>query len=388
MSLWFENDLLHLVGDACMTVAGVGCLYLLVSCAAVLRFPQARERAPAASVPVTIMKPLRGAEPKLSQHLASFCVQDYAAPIQMICSLEDLSDPAVETVRQLALAVPTASVELEIDPSQHGVNRKVSNLANALRLARHDVLVMADSDIEVGPGYLGEVVAQLQQPGVGAVTCLYHGTAGAGVWSRYSALAINSHFLPNVLAALSFGLVEPCFGATIAMRRSLLPRIGGLKAFADCLADDYAIGQAVRAAGYRVAIPAFSIAHACFENDLRAMLSHELRVARTIKSINPLGYCGTIISHPLPLALIGGLMGHSGMLLAEIALASRTVLCLAVEHAFALERQPYWLIPMRDLLSFAVFVASFFGSTVSWRGFGYRVAADGSLIPNRKRAVQ
>jgi ceramide glucosyltransferase len=386
MTLWVENELLSLLGAACMAGAGVGCLYLLVTCAAVLRFAHARARVAAEPLPVTIMKPLRGAEPDLTQHLASFCIQDYGAPIQMICGVEDPSDPAVETVRELALAYPTVAIELRIEACQHGGNRKVSNLANTLPLARHDVLVMADSDIEVGPHYLSDIVAQLQRPGIGAVTCLYHGVAGSGVWSRQAALAINSHFLPNVVAGLSFGLVQPCFGATIAMSRTVLPRIGGLKAFADCLADDYAIGEAVRAAGYRVAIPAFSIGHACNQNDLRALMAHELRAARTIKSINAVGYCGTIISHPFPLALIGGLMGDSsGLLLSAIALACRAVLCLSVEHAFALERQPYRLIPMRELLSFAVFVASFFGSTVSWRGFGYQIAADGSLIPDQNR---
>ena len=285
------------------------------------------------------------------------------------------------------MALPTATVELGIEACQHGANRKVSNLANALPLARHDVLVMADSDIEVAPRYLGDIIADLQQPGVGAVTCLYHGIAGSGLWSRQSALAINSHFLPNVVAALSF---RP--GAAVLWRhhraRPGRPaadrRPQGVRRLSRGRLCDRRSGASRRLSDRHPGL----LDRACLlSNDLRALMAHELRAARTIKSINPLGYCGTIISHPFPLALIGGLMGDSsGVLLAALALACRAVLCLSVEHAFALERQPYWLIPARELLSFAVFVASFFGSTVSWRGFGYRVAADGSLLPNQNRA--
>jgi ceramide glucosyltransferase len=387
MAFSTETDLVAFISCACTACAGIGCVYLLIASAAVLRFSRRRELSPASPMPVTILKPLHGAEPGLTHHLASFRDQEYGAPVQMLCGVEDRSDPAVQAVKQLVTATQAVIIDLKIDARQHGSNRKVSNLANISTLSHHDVLVMADSDIEVGPLYLAEIVAELQKPGVGAVTCLYHGVAAPGLWSRHAALAINSHFLPNVVAGLSFGLVKPCFGSTIAMTRAVLARIGGLEAFVDCLADDYAIGTAVRAAGYRISIPAFSVGHACFQRDLWALLAHELRAARTIKSINPLGYCGTVVSHPLPLALIGASLGQPGsMLLAAMALICRAVLCLAVEHAFWLERQPYRLLPMRDLLSFVVFVASFFGSSVSWRGFRYRVAPDGSLVPSQNEA--
>jgi ceramide glucosyltransferase len=382
-----ESDVVGLLADACAAAAGLGCLYLLVACVAVLRFARRRERLSVNAVPVTILKPLRGAEPGLARRLASFCTQDYDAPIQLLCAVRDRSDPAAEALRQLADSRPPLPIDLNVDASLHGANHKVSNLVNALASAEHNLLVMADSDIEVGSDYLASVVAELQRPGVGAVTCVYHGVAAAGIWSKQAALAINSHFLPSVIVGLTSGLATPCFGSTVAVRQHVLRRIGGLKAFADVLADDYAIGDAVRSAGYRVAIPAFSLGHACFETDLLSLLAHELRAARTIKSIRPLGYCGTLISHPFPLALMAVLLGDdSGLLLAAMALAARGMLCLAVEHAFKLERQPYSLIPIRDLLSFAVFVLSFLGTGVSWRGASFHVKPDGSLIPDQHRA--
>ena len=264
--------------------------------------------------------------------------------MQVVCGVQDADDPAIHEVRKLGDAV-----ELAIDPSEHGRNRKVSNLVNMLALARHDILIIADSDIEVGPEYVSDVVGHLQRPGVGAVTCLYHGVAAGGVWSRQAALGINTHFLPNVAAALRFGLARPCFGSTIALRGRALARIGGLQSFADCLADDYAIGDAVRSAGFQVAIPSFSIAHVCFERSLGSLFAHELRSARTLRSIAPIGHFGAIVTHPFPLALIAGLSGGGeGFWLAAVALACRGLLCLCVENAFDLERQPYWLIPFRD----------------------------------------
>jgi ceramide glucosyltransferase len=282
----------------------LGCLWLLLAAIAVLRFSRSMKLRSNSPEPVTILKPLRGAEPGLRQRLWSFVNQEYAAPMQIICGLRDAGDLAIGSAETLAR--PGCEVALVADPRQRGSNPKVSNLANMLHRAQHDVLVLADSDIEVGRDFLNQIVAELQRPGVGAVSCLYHGLADDGFWPRQSALAINAHFLPNVVLAIQLGLSEPCFGAAIAMRRGMLCRIGGFEAFADSLADDYEIGAAVRAAGAEVVIPRFSIGHACFEGSLRALLAHDLRAARTIKSIDPIGYCGALLTHPFPLAPGGG----------------------------------------------------------------------------------
>ena len=380
---------LEILSGLCLGGAVLGCLYLLAAAVAVLRFPPRRSggpQCPAAPEPITILRPLHGAEPDLARRLQSFCAQDYGAPIQVVCGVQDGADTAIAAVQSLRRCEP--DVELVIDPRRRGSNPKIANLANMLPHAQHDLLVIADSDIEVGRDYLQAIATQLQRPGVGGVTCLYHGIAGVGVWARLSALAINGHFLPNVVLALRLALARPCFGSTIALRRSTLRRIGGFEAFADTLADDYAIGAAIRTTGDDVAIPPFSVPHACFERSLAALLAHDLRVSRTIKSVDPLGYCGALITHPLPLSLLGILAGGSdALVLAATALACRGVLCLCVEHAFGLARQPYWLIPFRDLLSFAVYVWSLFGTAVDWRGAAYRVSWDGRLMPDRKRAV-
>jgi ceramide glucosyltransferase len=195
-------------------------------------------------------------------------------------------------------------------------------------------------------------------------------------------MGIDYHFVPGVVVGHPLGLARPCFGSTIALRRETLASIGGFAAFAAHLADDYAIGQAVRDRGLKVAIPPFFVAHACSEQSAAERLRHELRWARTTRAVSPLGFAGSILTHPLPLALIGaGLTGFgvSGIALVGVALGCRLVLQLQVDHTLGVPADRWWLGPARDLLAFAIHVASYFVSIVSWRGQRYRVRSDGTL---------
>jgi ceramide glucosyltransferase len=264
----------------------------------------------------------------------------------------------------------------------HGGNGKISNVANMVGLAEHDVLILADSDIEVDADYVARVVGELQRPGIGAVTCLYHGLPAGGTWARLAALTINAHFLPDVIVGLTCRIAQPCFGATIALRRDMLARIGGLEQFADALADDYSIGEAVRATGAEIAISAVSVSHLCKDQTARQLWAHELRWARTLRAIDPVGYFGSIITHPFPLALLAALLGFGNVALslAAVALLLRAVLLKCIERRFDLPPQPYRLVPLRDLFSFAIFIWSFFGTSVSWNGETYRVTSQGTLV--------
>jgi ceramide glucosyltransferase len=369
------------LGDICLIGAIVGSVLTLAAAACVLTFPGEDTESPAAQPPVTVLKPLHDAEPGLPTRLAAFCRQDYRAPIQILCGAQRHDSPAAAVVRTMEASFPAMGIDLVVEPRSHGVNRKVSNLINMMPRARHDTLVLSDSDIVVGPGYLRALTALLASPRVGAVTCLYHGVGGEGPWTRLSALAINLQFLPQAIAAVSLGLAKPCCGATIALRRSTLDRIGGFGALADVLADDHAIGIAVRSAGYDVVTAPFLVGHRCFEASLRQLLRHQMRVARTIKSIYPIAYAGTIVTHPWPLALLALLSGSSTAALVVVAvLLSRMTLCRCVEWRFGLPRQNYLLIPVHDLIAFGIYATSFFGATVYWRGADYRVAADGTLV--------
>lgn len=363
--------------------AAAGCLYLATAVLLVL-YHRRHPVSDASPVPVTVLVPLCGDEPRLAQLLRDLCGQDYAAPVQIVCGARSATDPALAVAGRIAADDPQQRIEVHVDPELHGRNLKVSNQINMARHARHDILVMVDSDVEIGPGFLSGMVAELQKPGVGAVSCLYHGVATDDVWARLAASRINTHFLPNVIVGLKLGLARPCFGAGMAISRDTLQRIGGLQSYADQLWEDYAMGAAVRALGLEVAIPRFTIGHVYADSSAQNVVASQIRDARTIRGINPAGHAGSVVvTHPFPLALtallIGG--GNEALALALIALGCRSALGWCVEYRFGARPALFWLMPVRDALSFMVHVASFFGGTVTWRGQRYRLY-NRKLIPD------
>ena len=369
------------IGYGCLAVAAAGCVHALVA-AALVRRPAASSPAPRESPGITVLKPLRGAEPALKENLASFLAQDYRGPVQILFSAEGETDAAASVVRELAAEWPGRDAALVLTGEAGGPNPKVSALVRLEHRIRHPVVVLADSDIAVPRDYLARLVEALEVPGVGLATCLYRGEGRNRFWARMSAMAIDYQFLPGVIVGLKFGLARPCFGATIALRRDTLASIGGFEAFVDRLADDYAIGEAVRALGFRVAVPGLVVAHTCAERGLHELLRHELRWARTIRAVAPAPYAASVVMHALPMALLGaafeGLDALSVPLIAA-ALACRLVLALRVDHTLGLSSKRWLLGPLRDVLSFAVYIAAFFIGTVTWRGRRYRVHAGGTL---------
>ncbi|TXM76653.1 glycosyltransferase [Methylobacterium sp. WL103] len=365
-----------------------GCLYALTAAFLAGRFSAtpAPEFAEGVDRPsVTVLKPLCGLEPNLFDNLATFCAQDYAGPVQIVFGVQSVGDPAIGVVRRIEAAFPALRIDLVVDARQHGSNRKVSNLINMSDAIANEVVVLADSDMVVRPDYLTRVVAELSAPGVTGVTCLYHGIpADRGVYAQLSALAIDVQFLPNVVMGTALGLAKPCFGSTIAFTAASLAKIGGFATFKDDLADDYAIGEALRGLGGRVAIPNFTIGHTCVDTAIAGLWSHELRWNRTIRNVDPAGYAGSIVTHAFPIALIAALMPEAGATalgVAALALACRIILSMRLERAFGIGPHPYWLLPIRDILSFANFSWSFVSGAVTWKGHDYRVVADGTLIP-------
>lgn len=381
------------VAVACYAAAALGSCYALLAAVAARRFAGAADTLLAKAPAVTMLKPLHGAEPALYERLAGFCRQDYPGPLQIVFGVAAADDPAIAIVRRLIADCPDRDLALVVNARRHGANAKVSNLINMLVEARHDVLVLSDSDIAVAPDYLRRVVGSLEQPGVGLVTCLYRGVAGAAPSSHrapdlaanlaanLAAMAIDYHFLPNVLVGLLLNMATPCFGSTIALRRTTLAAIGGFAAIADRLDDDYALGDRVRRAGLAVAIPRMIVSHVCTERNAGDLVRHELRWARTIRSVDPAGFAGLAITHAVPLALLGLVFGGltPAALIVLVALLCRYVLALELDHAFALRGGRLLLLPLRDLMSFAIFLASFFGRDIEWRGRRYGVRADKTL---------
>ncbi|MBV9991665.1 MAG: bacteriohopanetetrol glucosamine biosynthesis glycosyltransferase HpnI [Alphaproteobacteria bacterium] len=374
MDLW-----LHWAGWTVSGLALLGAAYALAAVCLAGRFRSAQALAGAKCPPVTLLKPLHFDEPRLRQNLLSFCAQDYDGPLQIVFGVQDPLDPAIRVVEELKRDHPSLDIELVIDTRIYGTNRKVSNLINLVERAKYDVLVLSDSDIEAGPGYLRAVADALEDGG--AVTCLYTGTALDNIWSRLVAMGINYQFIPNVLVGTELGLAAPCFGSTIGLRKDLLRRIGGMEAFSNLLADDYEIGRAVRDHGHSTRLAPVVVAHTCTETSGAEMFAHELRWARTIRLLNRRGHWGTLVTHALPLALIGLALAPSAFTAATLAaaLASRLLVKWRMDRVLGVSAGAFWLLPLRDLLSFAIFLASLFGGKVRWRGAHFAVAPDGAL---------
>ena len=338
--------------------------------------------APATWPDISILKPLSGIEARLSDNIETYFDQDYPGDIQYVFGVQDPDDGAIPVIRALMQRYPRLDLHLVVNGAAHGVNRKVSNLINMGQVARHPLIVLADSDVAVGPNYLRTLAAALAEPGVGVVTCLYRGLPNGGFWSRLSAMGIHDHFLPGAAVGLALGLARPCLGQTIALNRETLSRIGGLEAVADELADDYAIGKAARLAGFRVVLPTMLVAHSFEEKSLREVVRHELRWARTIFTVDPVGHVGSGLTHALPLALIGAaLRGFDAWGLAAVvaALACRLFLKFRLTREFELPNPNYSLTLARDILSFAVYFVSFWSPRVSWRGREFIVRRDGTM---------
>ncbi len=369
-----------MIGLIFLGLAVLGCLYLGATVVMIASRRNDEAGAPS-DRPVTVLKPLHGDEPALRSNLDDLCRQHYAGPIQIICGVQSDEDTAIPVVRRLQQERPDIDIRLVIDGTEHGANRKVANLINMMRLAKHEVIVIADSDIGVGPSYLSRITAPLADRSVGAVTCLYHGASVAGLWGRLSALAIDTHFLPNVLVGLGFGLAQPCFGSTIVLSRTCLSQIGGFESFSDLLADDYAIGAAVRKKGFRIAIPEMLVTHHCSETSLSELWKHEIRWGRTILGVDPAGYAGSLITHPLGWACVAVLAGQwsFGLAAGALGVCLRIAVACAVARRFGLAPPPCWLIPARDLLSFTIYIGSFIGRSIAWRGRHYNMSARGRL---------
>jgi len=326
--------------------------------------------------PVSILKPVCGDEPLLEQAITSFCLQDYPR-YQLIIGAQHPRDPALAVARRVRARFPACDIAIVVDPRLHGANRKIGNLMNMLPCAKHDVLVIADSDLHVRPDYLAQVVATLEQHGTGLVTTIGAGEPAAeGVAAQLGAIHLSHMFLPSALIAVAVGR-QDCLGGTMALRRDTLTRVGGLRALVDHLADDNVLGALVRQAGLAVRIAPTLPVVTVQERTLGALWLHEQRWSRTIRVLAPVAHAGTVVQYPLFWALLWVLLS-GGSLAAILCFACmwtlRAALSRGIDAALRPLRSrpappvPLWLLPLRDVLSVAQIVASFWDDVVVWRG--------------------
>jgi ceramide glucosyltransferase len=376
------HALLELIGIASLVLAAS---YAVLALAAVLVWRTRRPPADALRLqPVTVLKPLCGAEPGLYEHLRSFCQQDHPE-FQLVFGVLDPSDPALAVVAQLQAEFPALPIDVVVNPQQHGSNRKVSNLINMMARARHDVLAIADSDTFVGPDYLRRVTVPLQDRTLGLVSCLYRGVPTRGICSRLGAMYINEWYVPAVLVAWLFGFRGYVSGQTMCLRRDTLQALGGLPAMANHLAEDYRLGELIRGSGLRIELSPYALNAQHDEPDLESLTTHELRWMRTLRVLRRGSFPFLFITFSLPLAVLGLLLIIPqpawstvgwGLFLATVV--ARLALPLANTGAGPWLRE-LWLVPARDLLMCWTWGRSFFTRRVTWRGHEFDVGADGVM---------
>lgn len=325
---------------------------------------RAGARAPAAAaageIRASVLKPLCGAEPRLYDNLATLCRQSVTG-YQVVCGVRDPDDRAIAVVRRLQQDFPDTDLELVIDPRVHGSNLKVSNLINLAAQARHDVLVVADSDIAVPHDYLARVTAPLADPGVGIVTCLYRGRPVDAFWAKLGAQFIDDWFAPSVRIAHAGGSRRFAFGATIALRRDTLAQIGGFASLSDRLADDFWLGELTRQAGLRTVLSDVVVTTDVTETRLPELWTHELRWLRTIRSLNPAGFAFTFITFTWPMLVAGVVLAPAEWTTAMAIAGALARSAMAGTPAAALRA------PLRDTLLLIGWTAALGGQRVRWR---------------------
>ena len=333
--------------------------------------------------PVSLLKPLSGDSSAFETALRSFCEQDYPE-FEIIFGVAKGDKSTASFCNKLINEFPDVKIRIcEVDQNKGG-NRKVASLETLAENAKQDVLLWSDADMIVAKNHIQTIVVSLMANEVGAVTCPYIGMPGSGVWSALGAMWIDYDFTPLAVLSKRLGLAQGCFGSTIAMRRSTLGDIGGFARFRHVLADDYAVGAAVRKLGLKSVFAPIFAETLVTDSTLGQLWSRELRWQRTIRMIEPKGHAASIIKNSTSIGLIGLLLSGFAswaMLTFVLLLASRYAYAAIIDSVHKKQRSPNWILPLRDLMTFIVFITSLFGNRVNWNGRAMNVSNDGALIP-------
>jgi ceramide glucosyltransferase len=360
-------------------------VYYLLSIIAAARFFSTHEdQASGELLPVAIMIPLHGADFEAYENYARFCSLDYPE-FQIVFGVRDAKDTSVPIVRRLVADFPDRDITLAISDRTIGQNLKISNLQNMLGLVKHEQIVIVDSDIRVDHDYLRNVLAPLSDPRVGLVTCLYRAAKTTDFGAKLEAVGITGEFAAGVLMAWMLEGVKFALGSTMATTKTRLASIGGFPALADYLADDFMLGNLI-ARDSEVRLSHYVVETAMSPIGLFGMIRHQIRWARSTRISRPMGYLGLILTYGTALAFLLVAADNASMfslIVLAITLFIRLLMAWVIGIHWLGDRlllRYFWLVPIRDLLSFLIWCVSWVGKRVEWRGRQYEVARDGKMI--------
>jgi ceramide glucosyltransferase len=364
-------------------------IYLLLVGLAVWRFR--RKRAPRTGPelpPVTLLKPVHGMEPQLRDSLEGFFRLDYPQ-FEIIFGARSGADPALAIVHELTRAYPQVPVKVVTSGEPGWPNAKCWSLVKMAKEACHECLVISDSDVEVSPDYLRQLIPALLEPGVGCVTTVYRGKPTDRLWARLEGLGMSVEMTAGVLVAEMLEGMKFALGPTMAVRREALQKIGGFATFADYCSDDFLLGKEIAAAGYKVVLSPHVIDHVILHESLRQSLAHQTRWMKSTRYSRPMGHLGMALTFAMPYGVLGLLAGAAaGRLLPGVILFAGAFLnraLLSVTAGWAAIHDPrslayWWLYPLRDLMGFGFWAASYFSDRILWRGEQYRLEVGGRMV--------
>jgi ceramide glucosyltransferase len=372
-----------------LTFLCIGSIGYYLACIVAARrfFSRPSASGPSSLPPATIMIPLCGKDFEAYENYASFCLLDYP-DYQIVFGVTDSEDSSIPVIRKLKDEFPDRDIVLVIDDGAIGENPKVNNLNNMLGKARHEVIILVDSDVRVEADYLRCIVSELGDEGVAAVTCLYRAGKAPNRAAKFEAVGITGEFAPGVLVAWLFEGVSFALGATIATTKGNLQAIGGFRSIADYLADDYMLGRLMTQVG-EVRLSSHIVEIVLPPATFRSMIKHQTRWARGIRACRPWGHFGSIVTHGTVLALLLVLISqgsiHSLSILSLTLLVRISMVCLVGVRRFGdrVLLRNLWLVPFRDILGFLFWCLGQIGKTVEWRGKTFRLTNDGKMAPAR-----
>jgi ceramide glucosyltransferase len=345
-----------------------GLAYLALALRSTLRFREAAVIASREGPGISVLKPVHGDGPLLYECLRSFCVQDYPL-YEVIFGAHTADDPAIAVVNRIIAEFPDRNLRLVVDGALAGPNRKAANLANIAKVARYDLIVLADSDVRVNRNCIASMVQPFDNPSIGAVAAMYKGWPIGNAASRFGALYINDWFLTSVLVDVDLRGIDFVFGAMSAVRREALDAIGGFEMLAGCLAEDFSMGRMIARRGWRVVLSHYTCDTVVSETGFTGMFGHEVRWQRSERACRPLDQFMSVVTWPLPFLMLLLLPEPSvaGLSIVGTHVALRVMLHFLIRRNFRIATPAApWLVPLRECVCALAWAGGLFGNSVKW----------------------
>ena len=323
--------------------------------------------------PVSILKPIYGLDRETYENYASFCRQDYPEFEILFCVSDD-RDPAVPVIQKIIADFPGRPIRLLVGSEQLGASDKVNKLCRMVREARHETVIVSDSDVRVEPGFLSTIAGAFHDPEVGGITCLYRGLTDGSFAASLEAMGNSTDFAAGVLVNWLGRKIDFMLGAIMATTKKNLAEIGGFEVLADYFCDDFELGNRIAREGRRIELSTLPVCIVYPRESLWEAFRHQLRWNLSIRYSRPAGHLGLIFTQGLPWTILSALLAPS----VPIALAYiATYVVLRSEMArnvgvWGIQdralRAKLAILPVRDAFAFLVWLASFFPQRIRWRG--------------------